>query len=836
MSTLAIVLGVGFLAGVLTFSNGLSSTFDSIIKGSTPQGLVRAEGAASFGSGLSFSSDTLTPDDVAAQSQVPEVAQADGWVEGNGMFVVAKDGDLVGGQGAPSIAFNYTDTPSIVGESTLELIDGDWPSSPSEIALDEAAMEASGYSIGDEVEVILPAAESISDSGAQLTLSGVAEFNGGGTAGATLLILSTQGAQDIFLGGQDAFTSIALTPVEGVSQSDLAAAAGDAAPSGFEALTGDAVAEESQEAVGQFLDVISTFLIVFAVIAIVVGGFIIANTFTILVAQRVRELALLRALGASRRQVRRSVLLEAALMGLIGSTVGIFLGLGLSRALAALFTNFGLDIQSDSLVLTLNTVVAAYLVGLLVTMISAYIPARRAAKVAPVAAMRADGGGPTEKSLRRRAIIGFVVIGIGAALALVGLTGGPGNDALWIGGAALLWILTAALLSPVLGHPVLVACRVAFTKIFGATGRLAGENALRNPRRTGATAAALMIGLALVSAVGTLAASMSATTDEIVEEEFLADYVVQSVSFQAFPTSIGKEISGVSGVKSVSAEQFAEITVDGSETFATAVDDAYTDFYDFTMTQGTTAMNGLQAIVSQDWATDAGVELSESVPVSLAGGRAPEVEVEIVGVFEASEVSGDVLITRAVLAEFGVDALDNTVNINMRNGADAARVQSDLEGVVADLPIVQVLSTVEFAESLKSQINQLLFMIYGLLALAIVIAVIGIVNTLGLSVIERTREIGLLRAVGLSRARLRRMIALESVTISIMGALLGLTIGLIIGVLLRESLSENLTVLSLPWGSLLAFFVVAVLFGVLAAVIPAIRASRLKVLDAIATE
>jgi putative ABC transport system permease protein len=834
MSTLAIVLGIGFLAGVLTFSNGLSSTFDGIIKGSTPDALVRPAGTESFESVGAGNATTLSPEDVEELDVLPEVEKADGQVDGLGMYLLDTEGKLVGGQGAPTLAFNYTATPNLLDEPSLELVDGDWPEEPTDVVLDTGAADRAGYEVGDEVTVIAPSGDSIENIRETLTMTGTAEFNGGGTAGAILLVFSTQGAQDLFLDGEDAYTSVSLTAAPGVTQDQLVDAAGPALPDGYDVVAGDTVVEESQDAVGQFLDVISTFLIAFAVIAIVVGGFIIANTFSILVAQRVRELALLRALGASKAQVRRSVLVEAALMSLVGATVGIVLGLGLARALAALFRSIGLDINADALDLTAGTVVLAYVVGLVVTMVSAYLPARRAARTAPVAAMRDEVAAPGEGSLHRRGIIGTVVALVALGLAVYGVMGAPGNDAIWIGTASVLWILTAAALSPVLGHPLLVACRGLFARVFGTTGRLAGENALRNPRRTGATASALMIGLALVSAVGTLAASMSATSDELVDDQFAADFLVQSASFQGFPTGIGDDMEKVDGVDVLSRDQFAGALIDGEPSALLGLDPAFGEIYELDMVEGTQDFSGDQALLNQDAADEYGLGVGDELELAFPGDRSTTVEV--VGVFEPTPVIGSVNVPISVLEGMGLRRNDTSLSINVEEGADKAAVEADLEQVVADVPIVSVQDKEGFAESIQGQINQLLYMIYGLLALAIVIAVIGIVNTLGLSVIERTREIGLLRAVGLSRARLRRMVTLESVTISVMGAVLGMAIGLAIGVLLRKSLEDDLTVLALPLASLVVFLGIAVLFGVLAAVVPAIRASRLKVLDAIATE
>lgn len=829
MSGLAIVLGVAFLSGVLVFSNGLSSTFDSIIYSSTPDGVVRAEQTASFEAGPAQTTRTLPPELVDELAALPEVARADGDVVGIGMSLLASDGTLVGGTGAPTLAFNHTDGPNMAGEPPMVLKSGEWPAAPGEIVLDEAAADNGDYELGDEVQLLAP----FGDPERTATLVGTAEFNGGGTAGATLLIFSTEGAQDLFLDGADAFHQVSLTAADGVSQAELAEAADAVAPEGFEAVTGDQVAEESQDAIGQFLDVISTFLLVFAIIAVIVGGFIIVNTFTILVAQRSRELALLRALGAGRRQVTSSVLLEAVVMSAVAATAGIALGWLLARGLAALFRAVGLDISGEALTLDVGAVVISYVVGIGVTLVAAYLPARRAGRVAPVAAMRADAT-PVRGSLRRRTLVGGVLMAVGAVLAVVGVTGAPGPDPVWIGVAAVIWILTAAAISSVLGQPVLVACRGLFARLFGATGRLAGENALRDPRRTGATASALMIGLALVSCIGVLAASLNASVDDLVDEEFTSDFLVQSTNFLPFTTAVGDDLAAVDGVAEVSRQQWTAAQIDDDTVFVTGNDAAYTDIYDLVVVDGRQEIQGQEALVTTDFAEEHGVEVGSTLTASFLAGES--LDLEVAGIIEPTETTGEVSLPIDLLAEAGVPRQDTSLSIVLEPGADPVAVGEALDEAAESTPIVAVYDKQEFAESIRDQVNQLLYIIYGLLALAIVIAVIGIVNTLGLSVIERTREIGLLRAIGMSRARLRRMITLESVAIAVLGAVLGMALGLVIGVLLRQSLEDDLTSLGLPLGQLVVFLGIAVLVGVLAAVLPAIRASRLNVLDAISTE
>lgn len=833
MSTLAIVLGIGFLAGVMTFSTGLNATFDNIVKGSTSDGLVRPAGeiqAANAGVGTT---QLIEPADVAEIAALPEVAAADGSVDGVGSFLLGKDGKMVGGQGAPTLAFNYSPTENMAGEQVLELTEGDWPAKPGEITIDTSSAERGAYEVGDTVTLIVPT----DDPRRTFTLVGTADFNGGGTAGATLVLLDTVEAQEIFLGGADAFTSVALTAADGVSQTELAAAADAAAPEGFTAVTGDEVVEETQEQLGQFLDVISYFLTTFAVIAIVVGAFIIFNTFSILVSQRVRESALLRALGASKKQVTRSVLIEAFIMSLVGATVGLFLGLGLARVLAGLFRTFGLDIAGEVLTLTPFTIIAAYVVGVVVTMVAAFVPARRAAKVAPVAAMR-DDLVVQERGMGLRLVLGSVALLVGVALATAGLIGAPGNDAIWIGIGAVIWVITTAVLAPVIGHPVLVACRAVFGRLFGTPGLLAGENALRNPRRTGATASALMIGLAVVSAVGVLAASLSATNDATVDDAFESDFLVQMPTFQGFPSQFGDQMEAVDGVDLVSRQQGTPVSVevDGTpdQTFAVGVDPEFFEIYDLTMIDGSDSISGPQALLSESRADDLQAGPGDTIDVEFPGGKT--IPLEVVGVFEDSPTTGGITFPLSVLADAGLTRSDSTLSITVEESADRGAVKVDLEDVVKDLPILAVQDKEEFKELISGQVNQLLYVIYGLLALAVIIAVIGIINTLGLSVLERTREIGLLRAVGLSRSKLRRMITLESVAIALLGAVLGMVLGLVIGVVLRESLKDDLTELALPLTSLSVFLVVAVIFGVLAAIVPAIRASRMKVLDAIAME
>ncbi|TQL69129.1 putative ABC transport system permease protein [Nocardioides albertanoniae] len=852
MSTLAIVLGVAFLAGVLTFSHGLDRTFSGIINGSTPDAQVRptnsgtaAESARPGGGGGAM----LGPKTIQRLRELPEVARADGEVQGSGLFVLDTEGKLVNSSGAPTLAFNHSGARNLLGEPMLDLDRGRWAQTPKEIVLDGSTAKKAGYSVGETITLIAPRGE----TRRKVTLTGIAAFNGGGTAGAQLLVFSTEGAQSLFADGKDTYSGVSLSAAPGVTQKELAAAASAVVPKGFEAVTGDQVVEESEDAIGDFLDVISVFLIVFAVIAVIVGAFIIVNTFSILIAQRSRQLALLRALGASRRQVTTSVLFEALVMALVAATVGILAGWALAHGLAGAFRQAGLEIASDVLVLTPRTIWISYAVGVLVTLAAALLPSRRAAKVPPVAAMREDTQ-PPARSTALRTSAGVMLLAAGLVLAAmprigipdISLPGGvdvPTSPALWVGVGAGISILSVAWISAFLGRPVLAALRTVSGLVFGMTGKLAGQNAMRDPRRTGATASALMIGLALVSLIGVLAASMNASISDVVEDQFKPDMVVQSPTFTSFPTSIGDEMEKVEGVATVSRSQIAQAVVgkvdprnpkNNEAAFVFGVDREMPQIYDLDVLEGSEQVKPGQVLVTDEAAEEHEWRLGDRIDLTFRSGR--QLHPQISGIIAKTQVTGDITARIEDLADAKVPREDASLSILLARGADAATVHDRLDKLVEDRPVVAVQDKKEFADSIKGQVNQLLYMIYGLLALAIVIAVIGIVNTLGLSVIERTREIGLLRAIGLSRGQLRRMITLESVTIAVLGAVLGLGLGVLFGVLLRDALREDLSSLWVPLGQLAAFLGIAVAVGVLAAVLPAIRAGREDVLKAIATE
>ena len=826
MSAFAIVLGVAFVAGTFVFTDTLNRSFTDLFRQTAPDVTVRPAGAQDNGGFIGSDARSAPAGMVAALAALPGVARADGNVLNQSTYIVGRDGKIVGsGGGAPGIATNYNDGPAADGSRIVTLTGGAAPVGPNQFLIDDKSAASAGFTVGDEITLITTGPE----PSVQGTVVGTVRFGEtGNTIGATLVLMDTATAQRLYLGGSNAYTDIAVTGDGSVSNAQLAAEVTTALPGGYEALDDAQIAVESQSDLAEGLSFITTFLLVFAAVALVVGTFLILNTFSIIVAQRTRELALLRALGASRQQVTRSVLTEALVVGLVGSTVGLGLGFGLAIGLKALFGAFGLDLSSAGLVFEWRTVAVAYAVGVLITLIAAYLPARRAAQVPPVAALRDDVAMP-ESSLRRRLVVGSLIAVVGAGLMVWSLAFDGGLSAL--GGGVLGVFVGVALLSPVIGRPVVSLIAWPFPRLFGTVGRLARENAKRNPRRTSATASALMIGLALVSAMAVIGQSAKASVDELVASDLRADYVVSNAIGAPFSTAIGQEIAQVPGVAEVVPVRYSTAQVGGDDAFLVATDPAgFGRMTSLVVKDGSLDGGGL--VVAQDRAAASGWRVGDTEPVTLPSGP---VDLTVGGIVEPTQLAGSLIVPLAVLDQ--LTPVDSTVYVTAVPGADPAAVRAGIDAVVADLPTITAKDQAEFAAEQRAPVDQMLTVIYALLGLAVIIAVLGIVNTLALSVIERTREVGLLRAVGLSRRQLRTMVRLESVAIAVLGAVLGIGLGLVFGVSIqRAAADDGISVLSVPAGQLIVFVVLSALVGVLAAVWPARRAARMDVLRAITAD
>ena len=830
LSAFAIVLGVAFVAGSLIFTDALGGAFDDIIEGSTADVEVAFEGAIAFDAVQD--NRTIPASVVEDLEELPEAAGVHPVTALQTVFVIGEDGKVVGGNGPPGLAFSPTTAESVTGEPILTVLEGELPGGPAQVALDVDTAESAGLEVGDMVQLVTPGTPP--QLSAELT--GLVEFGAGGLNGATLTLFEQRYMQEQFFGGEDVYSTISLSAAEGVSQTELAEAARPVLPEGVEATPGDVLVEEAERELDEILGFIQTFLLVFAAVSLVVGVFLIINTFSILVAQRSRELALLRAMGASRRQVNRSVLMEALAVGLIGSTVGLGAGYLLALGLRFVFGLFGLDLSRAEFPVEWTTVVAAYAVGVLVTLVAGYLPARRASRVAPVAALRDEVALP-EQTLRRRALVASVLVVLGVGAVVAGFMGEGGTGLTLIGLGMLLILVGVALLSPLVARPVIRGFEVVYKRLFGTVGVLATQNALRNPRRTAATASALMVGMALVALMSILGQSAAASTDAALDEALTSQFVISNVVGQPFSTDVAAQARRVEGVETVAQLRQGPARVDGDRIFVGAVDPR--DFaLALVLPMRAGSMTDLRpgtVVVSAQVAEQRGLAVGDRVTMTFQGGDVP---LEVAGVMqEGAPAPSEWFVTPETFLEGGLAPLDSFVFINAAPDADLDAVRADLQAVVADLPTVTVKDPQGFADEQKEQINQFLYLIYALLGLSVVIAVLGVINTLALSVIERTREVGLLRAVGVSRRQLRTVIRLESIVIAVFGALLGIALGVAFGVGLMVALEDQgLTEIVIPWGSLLLFVMAAALVGVVAAVVPARRAARLDVLRAITAE
>lgn len=829
MSAIAVILGVAFVSGSFVFTDTLSKSFDGLMSSSVGDVVVRPAGSEVTMGGT----QTIPGSLVETLAKAPGAARADGNVTDYSTFVISKQGKLIGGTGAPGLGVNFTDGPAANGNSMFTLTHGAWPSADGQIALDARTAKTGGYAVGDTVRVVTAGAQ------AQLSpkLTGIMESSGS-LVGASVVVWTTPQAQQLYLQGRDEFNDIWVTRADGTSQDQLQAAVAPLLPEGLDAVTGAKAAEQAQSQIQESMKFITYFLLIFAAIALVVGSFIIVNTFSILVAQRMRELALFRAIGATRRQVTRSVLVEALAVGLVGSTIGLIVGVLLAIGIKLLFGFIGLDLAGASLVFAPRTVIAAYAVGLVVTLFAAYLPARRAGKIPPVAAMR-DDVTLSEGSMHRRVIAGTVLAGVGAAAMGAGLFTSIPKPVAWIGVGILGVLLGVALTSPLVGRPLITGIGAIYRRAFGTVGVMAEENALRNPRRTAATASALMIGVTLVSMMAVFGASTKQSIAKEIDANFKADYLVSNSIGQDFSPSVGDQVAKVDGVATVSRVRWGMGKVNERDEWVAALDPASfgkvstldAEHNDDVLAK--LATGGV--LLDTDKAKELGLKSGDKLSMTLQG---KPFETTVAGTFAPTATApAQVVMSLQAWADHGGTASDGQVYVLTRPGANLSAVSSGLDAIVADLPTVSVKDIAGYAEEQSKPINQMLMIIYALLGLAVIIAILGIINTLALSVIERTREIGLLRAVGLSRRQLRSMLRLESVVIAILGAVLGIVLGVAFGIAIQRALADQgFSTLSIPWLQLVGFLLLAGIVGVFASVWPGRRAAKMQILDAIAAE
>jgi putative ABC transport system permease protein len=827
LTCLAVTLGTAFVAGSLVLTDSLDRTFSAIFStAESTDAVVRLpedDDEAPAGPELPGLQIGLAADIQALDGIDRAVPQLTG-----SALLQGADRTAVRSGGAPSLGFAWDpDDPAV------RLLDGRGVEAVDEVVVEEATLERSGLAIGDETVVI------VNGTPYDVTIVGEAT-NDLPTAGASIVLVESGLARAQFA-PTGVVQSITVTGVEGSTQEQVVATVAPLVPDGAEVITGQQQADETQETLQEALGFVTTFLLVFAGVALFVGAFIIFNTFTMLVAQRTRELALLRAVGASRGQVVRSVLAEAVLVGLAGAATGLGLGVGLAAALQALVASlFGL--QLDGLPVQPRTVVATFVVGVVVTAVAAVLPARRASATAPVAAMRDDQALPST-TVRARAAAGLLLAVAGAAAMALVLTDRVTQNALPVLGAGVAAVfLGIAIASPAVSKPVVWLLTAPLART--AVGRLAQRNGLRNPRRTAATASALMIGVALVGAVSVLSSSATASVADIVENELEGELVVSDGGPPTIPVGVADQVARVDGVAAVLALPFTPAQLDGDDALAMTVDpETLPDLVALTVLEGSLDELGEGVWLSESAAEELGADVGDSVLVRVGTGESADREV--LAVHEDSQlVASDVLVSADVHAAGTADlqAPDGSggvqyVVVDVADGSDVAAVRERVTDVAAQYLTLSVLDAEEFTGEQTAQINTVLGLLYALLGLSLVIAMLGVVNTLALSVVERTREIGLLRAIGLTRPQLRRTMTIESVATTVFGALLGVSLGLAFGVALQQQLvDDGLEVLSVPWPTVVAVLVGSAVVGVFAAVLPAWRATRIDMLRAITTD
>jgi putative ABC transport system permease protein len=826
LTALAIVLRVTFVTGTLVLGDTLNSTFNSLIGTAYQHVSFEIRGRAAFTNSSAALDSTAyhkpVPESIApAVRRLSGIAFVDGSVQGQAQFV-APNGTAVKNGGAATEGFSYDPDPQV---SSVRLAAGHAPTAADDVVMDKATATKYHFAIGDRVRVLF-----LTGAPRTFTIAGIVTFGSDDNLlGETIAGFSLPTAQALF-DSRGRYDTIDVLAKPGADNVALQSAIARVLPPGVQVVSGQTVAGELTSAVDSELAFISIALLVFAFIALFVGGFTIFNTFSITVGQRTRELALLRVVGASRRQLFQSVLGEAALMGLAASLVGLGLGVLAALGLKALLSGFGITLPSAPLVFEPRTAVVAIAVGVGVTMISAIIPARRAVRIAPVAALVEHSEDEPESS-RRRVLVGGIVAAIGVLVLVAGLT----KPAIALVGLGTLAVFVAAgMLAPIVARPMAGLLGRPLAALLGTPGKLGRENAMRNPRRTAQTAAALMVGLALVSAIAVIGASLSASGKSSVDNAVAADYLITgSGGSSAVSDWVAPIVARVPGVNAVAAIYSGQFQFDGSLSSLTATTPAHlAKTVHLSMTAGSAAPALASGELLIDTTTASADHLTVGSVAAAVFAQTGPTKLRIGGIYQSNALVGSFVVDDAVFAAHFDNPEAGTILVSAAPG-----LESTFNSALSAYPDLTIQTRAQYEAAQQESINSLLGLIYVMLALAVLIALIGIVNTLMLSVFERTREIGLLRAVGMKRPQVRAMIRSESVIIALFGAVTGLLIGTALGVALAASLRQSgVSTISIPVSILIVFLILAALLGVAAARWPARRAARLGVLAAIATE
>jgi putative ABC transport system permease protein len=834
LTALAVLLGVAFIAGTFVLTDTINSTFnglyDQIYSGTAA--VVRA--TQPFNPGASFSSQRQLIDASLADTvaKVPGVQAVALDIEGYAQLV-GRDGKPIGkaSNGPPTLGEAWTDVAAL---NPLRLLPGGQPPrTSSQVVIDKHSADVGGFKVGDKVTVLTQ------QRPATYTITGIATWGSvDSPLGATITVFDPVTAARV-LAQPGKASSISVEAAPGVSQSVLVSRIQAAIyDPKVEVVSGQAVTAEGQQTVHQALSIFTSVLLVFALIALFVGSFVIFNTFSITIAQRQRELAMLRAVGASRRQVMASVLGESLVVGLVASAAGVVAGIGLAVALKAGLAALGFALPSTGLVVSVRTVLVGLIAGTVITLVSAISPARRAARIPPVAAIQDVAAEPAQPSVRRTTRGVILTVG-GAALLGLGLFGHAGNRLLLVGAGAAAVFVGIEILGPFVAGPAsrLVGAPIA---AHTTTGKLSRDNAMRNPSRTSATAAALMVGVALVSLTTIVASSMKVSAGTMINSAVRADFVVSGGAAggtSGFSPAIERSLNALPQVSTTAGIRSGVVKIYGKVTSVTASDPVKAAaLFDIGVTQGRLANLTASGIaVSTQVAGSQHLRIGSPVAVTFPATGTKTFTVQVI--YGVRTLAGDYVLPLAAAEANFPQALDTDVFVKLAPGVSASAGRSAIESVLSAYPNATLMDQAQYKAQAEQQVNQLLNLVYALLALAVIIALIGIANTLALSIYERTRELGLLRAVGTTRRQLRSIVRSEALIISLVGAIEGLVLGILFGAAIAVAMhSVGVTQLSFPVVQLLAVAVLAGLAGVVAAIAPSRHAARLNVLQAVTTE
>jgi putative ABC transport system permease protein len=831
LTALAVALGVTLIAGTYVFTDTINRSFDRIFSESAKGTDASITPRKTIDTSNNGGTQPTVPESVLAKVRsAPGVQSADGSVFDVGT-VLGKDGKRIGQGGAPNFIASIADQPRF---DAFTIKQGRKPQNADEVAIDAATAEKQKLKLGDKLAVVATAPRKDYTVVGFTQIAGVDSFGG-----ATVVDMQLPEAQRML--GKRGFDQIQVSAKPGVTPEQLRDQLRSDLPRSVEVRTGQEQARKQSSDIRDNLSFLTTALLAFAGISLFVGAFIIFNTFSITVTQRMREFALLRTLGASRAQVMRSVITEGLTIGLLGSIVGLALGLAVAGGLRALFKAIGVDLPSNGNVIATRTIVVSIVVGTIVTLLSSLAPALRATRVPPVEALR-EGAVPTSHGPSRKVTIAGALLGtIGVALMCVGLFASlSSNGALsLVGAGAGATFLGVALVSPYLVRPLASVVGRPFERTRGITGRLARENTVRQPGRTAVTAAALMVGVALVTFVSIFAAGIKTTIAKAVDDNLKAAFVVQNTDgFSPFSAQVLPAIQRVDGVSEISPLRFSQARVRGikGNTPVSGIEPStFTDLY--SVSSGEAALRGLrpgQVVVNKKFADDHHIAPGATMQLTSAVGRRLALRVAGIADDKGDLITSLTVTNRQMLTDFG-EPKDAFGMVGLKPGANMKAVQAGISRTLSRrFPEAEALTADEFKDDVSGQVDQLLYLIYALLALAVIVSLFGIVNTLVLSISERTRELGLLRAVGTTRRQVKRVVRYEAVITSLIGGVLGIVVGAVLAVLFTQPL-DNFT-LTIPFFGLLWLFVLAGVAGVGAAVLPARRAAKLDVLDALAYE